>query len=445
MIKFRTLALMTGVALVLAGCGSQAPSHDLSPAELPAPAASLLQAAATATKSAKRGVAYDLASPVDLAALAPGVSWWYNWASSPNPAVPADHKARYGMDYLPMLWNGNFNTADIEGKLRANPSIRYLLLLNEPNLSGQATLTPTQAANLWPRYEQVAADTGVQLVGPAITWGNLAGFQDPVVWMDAFYAAYRSQQAGRDPRIDYLAFHWYDYGLGAQLDRLKKYGKPFWVTEFANWHSGDGSAQIDSVAKQKTQMAEMVALLEARSDVFRYAWFTGRWANDAHFTGLLGASGQLTELGQYYLSLPFAGSSTPSSCGTTNLALKRPAGASSSENAGTPVSAALDGDPATRWSSAFADPQTLQVDLGSVQQLCAVTLQWEAAFGRAFSLEVSSDNRTWTPLYSTMTGTGGTQKLTVSGSGQHLRLTGTARATPYGYSLYELQAFGPGR
>jgi hypothetical protein len=73
----------------------------------------------------------------------------------------------------------------------------------------------------------------------------------------------------------------------------------------ANWHDGDGAAQIDTVAKQKAQMKEMVALLESRADVYRYAWFTGRWDNDDHFSSLLGANGQLTELGQYYLSLPF--------------------------------------------------------------------------------------------------------------------------------------------
>jgi hypothetical protein len=31
-------------------------------------------------KSVKRGIAYDLASPADLVALSPGVSWWYNWS-----------------------------------------------------------------------------------------------------------------------------------------------------------------------------------------------------------------------------------------------------------------------------------------------------------------------------------------------------------------------------
>lgn len=256
-------------------------------------------------KSRKRGIAYDLASQADLAALAPGVSWWYNWASKPNAAVPADFRARFGMDYIPMLWNDNFDVNAVETYLLVHPEIEYLLLVNEPNLTDQANLTPAAAAAAWPRFESVAAHTGVKLVGPTVTWGTMPGYQDPVVWLDAFYTAYRAANGNRDPRIDYLAFHWYDYGLGGQLDRLAKYGKPFWVTEFANWHGGTDGAQIDTVDKQKQQMREMVATCEQRTDVFRYAWFTGRWRDDPHFTSLLAADGQLTDLGRYYLSLPF--------------------------------------------------------------------------------------------------------------------------------------------
>jgi hypothetical protein len=256
-------------------------------------------------KSSKRGIAYDLASAEDLSALSLGVSWWYDWGLRPNAAVPADYRTRYGIDFQPMLWNGTFDATEVTTWLQSQPDIRHLLLLNEPNLTDQANLTPSQAAALWPRYEAVAAATGVKLIGPAITWGTMTGYADPVVWLDAFYAAYRSANGNRDPQIDYLAFHWYDYGLGAQLDRLTKYGKPFWVTEFANWHSQADGAQIDTVAKQKAQMTEMVAACESRSDVFRYAWFTGRWSNDVHHTSLLGANGVLTELGQHYVSLPF--------------------------------------------------------------------------------------------------------------------------------------------
>ncbi len=259
------------------------------------------------TKSTKRGVAYDLAAAADFQALSAGASWWYNWASTPNAAAPSDTHTPYAMGYVPMLWNANYDAAAVEAYLAAHPDIQHLLVLNEPNLVGQSNMTPAQAAAAWPGYEAVAAAAGVKIVGPAMTWGTMAGYADPVVWLDAFYAAYRAANGGRDPRIDALAFHWYDYGLGDQLDRLAKYGKPFWVTEFANWHVGDGSVAIDTLAKQQAQMTDMVATCESRADVQRYAWFTGRWSNDVHFTSLLASdAGSLTALGTEYIGLPFA-------------------------------------------------------------------------------------------------------------------------------------------
>ena len=128
-------------------------------------------------------------------------------------------------------------------------------------------------------------------------------------------------------------------------------------------------------------------------------------------------------------------------CGATNIALNKTATASSQENVGTPAQDAVDGNAGTRWSSAASDPQWLQVDLGSTQSICKVVLQWETASATAFQLQTSNDGTTWTPIYSTTTGTGGTQTLNVSGSGRYLRMNGTARATQYGYSLWELQAF----
>jgi F5/8 type C domain/Ricin-type beta-trefoil lectin domain/Putative Ig domain len=130
-------------------------------------------------------------------------------------------------------------------------------------------------------------------------------------------------------------------------------------------------------------------------------------------------------------------------CGTTNLALNKTATASSQENGSFPAQAAVDGNTTgTRWSSAFSDPQWLDVDLGATHSLCKVVLYWEAAYGTAFQLQTSNDNTTWTSIYSTTTGTGGTQTLAVSGSGRYLRMYGTARSTQYGYSLWDLQAFG---
>ncbi len=129
-------------------------------------------------------------------------------------------------------------------------------------------------------------------------------------------------------------------------------------------------------------------------------------------------------------------------CGTTNVALNRPATASSSENAGTPAGSAVDGNTTTRWSSQFSDPQWLQVDLGSVQSICKVVLQWEAAYGKQYQIQVSSDAATWTTIYTQSNGAGGIETLTISGSGRYVRLYGTQRATAYGYSLWELQVYG---
>ena len=268
-------------------------------------AAVLFAPVSSFAQSAKRGIAYDLAAPADMAAVAPGVSWWYNWGTTPNPGVPDNYLTQYHMDYYPMLWNGNFNAASVVAYLKANPQIHYLMVLNEPNVGGQSYLTPTQAAALWPQYEAVAAEAGVKIVGPQMTWGTMPNYNDPVAWLDAFIAAYQSANSGRSPEIDYLGFHWYDYGIDAQLNRLDKYNKLIWVTEFANWHSQNDGAQITTLAEQEAQMKTMVPDLEGRNDVFRYAWFTGRISPDPHYTSLLGSSGQLTGLGQLYVSLPY--------------------------------------------------------------------------------------------------------------------------------------------
>ncbi|MFC5664498.1 discoidin domain-containing protein [Kitasatospora misakiensis] len=139
------------------------------------------------------------------------------------------------------------------------------------------------------------------------------------------------------------------------------------------------------------------------------------------------------------LAAPAPSTAPAAACGAADAARGRPVTASSTEGAALSAANAVDGDPATRWSSAFADPQWLQVDLGSVRPLCRVELAWEAAYGRAYRIEASDDGAKWRTLYATERGTGGTETLAVTGSGRYLRLNGLARATEWGYSLWELR------
>lgn len=291
------LILISLLPLTLTGCNKE----DSPPTNTKVPPALI-------EKSPKRGIAYDLKDTADLNALKSGVSWWYNWYFTTS--APANYYADYQMEFIPMLWGGNTSANDItqvKNFILSHPEVKYLLVMNEPNLTNQANRTPAQAAQDWLKYEQVVTELALQqrtvyLVGPAMNWGTMSGYSDPVVWIDAFAAAYKSANGWREPKVDYLAFHWYDYGLEEQLDRLKKYGKKIWITEMANWNP-----QINSYAKQMEQMRQMVALCESRDDVFRYAWFIGRGNLPGNkFTYLFdSAPGKLNELGKLYISLPF--------------------------------------------------------------------------------------------------------------------------------------------
>ncbi|MEU8813341.1 DUF1996 domain-containing protein [Actinoplanes sp. NPDC048796] len=126
----------------------------------------------------------------------------------------------------------------------------------------------------------------------------------------------------------------------------------------------------------------------------------------------------------------------------TLLSQNRPTLASSTENGGAPAAAAVDGNPATRWGSAWSDPQWLRVDLGATAAVSSVKITWEAAYAKAFQLQTSADGTAWTTIYSTANGAGGTQTLPVTGQGRYVRVYGTQRGTGYGYSLYEFQVYG---
>jgi GH35 family endo-1,4-beta-xylanase len=129
-----------------------------------------------------------------------------------------------------------------------------------------------------------------------------------------------------------------------------------------------------------------------------------------------------------------------------SLALGKPVTASSSEGSNYPVKYAVDGDPATSWSSGFSDPQWIQVDLGAVYPVRRVVLNWEASYAVKYEIQISSDGSTWETVYSTTSGDGGMDDLSVSGSGHYVRMAGTSRAVidgnSYGYSLYEFEVYG---
>ncbi|UPZ14981.1 family 16 glycosylhydrolase [Flavobacterium humidisoli] len=129
-----------------------------------------------------------------------------------------------------------------------------------------------------------------------------------------------------------------------------------------------------------------------------------------------------------------------------NLALAKTATASTLENATFTANQATDGDGGTRWASSFANAtEWIYVDLGSNYTLNRVVLKWEAAYATQYKVQLSTDNVfTENETINTQTASdGGTDDLAVSGTGRYLRILCTAKAlAPYGYSLYEIEAYG---
>ena len=154
------------------------------------------------------------------------------------------------------------------------------------------------------------------------------------------------------------------------------------------------------------------------------------------------ATSRASQWGDSLYELALYGSPTSGGGTGTLLSQGKTATSSSSENAGFTAGNAVDGNTGTRWSSAFSDPQWLEVDLGATHTISRVDLNWEAAYATGFQIQTSNDGNTWSSVYSTTAGPGGNQSLAVTGSGRYVRMNGTQRATQYGYSLWEFQVYG---
>ncbi|HUR57845.1 MAG TPA: glycoside hydrolase family protein [Opitutaceae bacterium] len=246
--------------------------------------------------SRKRGIAYGYHSDADLSAISAGIGWWYNWSPKPDATIMTGYPG-LGVEFVPMVWGGTFDPATLEKQVPA--AAKYLLTFNEPNFGAQANLTPEQAAALWPKIEMFAKARGMKIVSPAVNYcGSPCNETDPFMWLQKFFAACTGCQ------VDYVAMHWYACTKAALTTTLAKYeqqfGKQLWVTEFSCLDEKDKVNDAGELA----YMQEAVAALEADPMVFRYAWFTGRFTSTPAVNLFTPTSGQLTPLGQKYVTLP---------------------------------------------------------------------------------------------------------------------------------------------
>ena len=125
----------------------------------------------------------------------------------------------------------------------------------------------------------------------------------------------------------------------------------------------------------------------------------------------------------------------------------KPLAATSSavENNGLSAANAIDGNVGTRWGSAFDDGAWIQFDFGATTPIGYMKLQWENSYGKQYNILSSDDGQKWTQVRAITNGQGGTEELfNLNINARYVRLQGVARATQYGYSLYEVGFKTPG-
>lgn len=127
-----------------------------------------------------------------------------------------------------------------------------------------------------------------------------------------------------------------------------------------------------------------------------------------------------------------------------NIAAQKPAEASSIEVDYLTPDLAFDENDSTRWSSGYTDNEWIYVDLLEQYSINKVVLKWEDAYATGYKIQVSNDAENWKDVYTTDTGTGGTEVIHFPvENARYVRMLGTKRAINWGFSLYEFEVYQP--
>ena len=209
------------------------------------------------SKSGKRGVAYNDAKLTDCLVSSPEVSWGYNWGSSSSGLSDS-------VKFIPTLWGPKSeftNDWSKNAQSAIDSGSTHLFSFNEPDLSAQANLSPSEAADAYKQYMEPFAGKA-KLCAPSVTNG---GGSMGLSWLSSFL------EACSDCTIDCVNIHWYDSAENTEY--FKKHvsdaadtapGKQIFVSEFAATGSDDQISKF---------LEDVMPWMDSNDDVGGYAYF----------------------------------------------------------------------------------------------------------------------------------------------------------------------------
>jgi hypothetical protein len=256
-------------------------------------------------QSRKRGIAVNSMSAADFEAVAPGVSWYYNWGTTPL-AKPVD----VTMDFIPMAWNGSSGSqTSISSYLAAGNRPWRVFALNEPNLKGQAYMTPSNSAITFKQVKAICDPYNIPVIAPHMAIGSalsssITNCYDPIMGSNVDYTFQEPflnaflYYCGSTPPAGMATHSYGGYGeitwiLGTMHTDYPT--QKVWLTEFNTGAASDAAALANLIPS--------VDYCERMPWVEGYSWFMSRITGDA-YNSLLSGSGVLTAAGQAYVQMP---------------------------------------------------------------------------------------------------------------------------------------------
>lgn len=228
------------------------------------------------------------------------------------------------------------------------------------------------------------------------------------------------------------------WGIPAAIAFALARGKPFALSETGTGNFGvttRGGGPADE-GDYPIYLAERLspALAQGMELEFIDIWAEGSGADNKNF--LSGARPQEAVAWKEFAAIIYAAQQK------RNIAAARPAYASS--NAGGAYSAAksVDGNAQTYWKSAAdAEKQWIYFDLGQRYTISRVQLTWGAGFPSHYQIQTLVSGTTWTNIYSTTIGDGGTDDIAgLTGLGRNIRIFATKRGSAMkAYELKEIE------